>query len=406
MPAGGGARKDRESRPFLCKPHIGLGPLMKSKLLGDISVGNFLRDYWQKKPLLVRGALPGFQGLLTPDDLIHLACDDDAQSRLITRKKGKWEVRHGPFTSRVFSRLPAKDWTLLVQDVNHFLPSARELLLKFNFIPHARLDDLMVSYAPEEGSVGPHFDSYDVFLLQGMGRRNWQISAQQDKSLVVDAPLKILREFRPEQEWMLEPGDMLYLPPGYAHHGVAKDHCMTYSIGFRAPTYQELVTQFLVYLQDHAEVEGIYHDPDLGCQSHPARISPDMLQQVGAVLSRITWGPTDIERFLGRYLTEPKQHVFFTPPSNPATEREFAGRIKEGQLQLNLRSRMLCRGKNIFLNGDAYTAEAAACRALGKLADHLVLPMGEELDDEALALLYTWYLYGYVEIVNISPNLA
>jgi 50S ribosomal protein L16 3-hydroxylase len=379
---------------------------MKSKLLGDMPVGNFLGDYWQKKPLLVHGALPGFQGLLTRDDLIHLACHDEAQSRLITRKKGKWEVRHGPFTSRVFSRLPAKDWTLLVQDVNHFLPSARELLLKFNFIPHARLDDLMVSYAPQGGSVGAHFDSYDVFLLQGMGRRNWQISAQQDKRLVMDAPLKILQEFKPEQEWVLEPGDMLYLPPGYAHYGVAEGHCMTYSIGFRAPTYQELVTQFLVYLQDNAEVEGIYHDPNPGFQSHPGCISADMLQQVRAVLDKITWSPTDIEHFLGRYLTEPKQHVFFTPPLNPATEREFAGRIKEGELQLNLRSRMLCRGRNIFLNGDVYTVEAAACRALGKLADHLVLPMGEELDDETLALLYKWYLYGYVEIVDISPNLS
>ncbi len=379
---------------------------MKSKLLGDIPVGNFLRDYWQKKPLLVRGALPGFQDFLTRDDLINLACHDDAQSRLITRKKGKWEVRHGPFASRVFSRLPAKDWTLLVQDVNHFLPSARELLLKFNFIPHARLDDLMVSYAPEEGSVGPHFDSYDVFLLQGMGRRNWQISAQQDKRLVMDAPLKILREFRAEQEWVLEPGDMLYLPPGYAHHGVAKDHCMTYSIGFRAPTYQELAIQFLVYLQDHTEVEGIYHDPDLSFQSHPGRISPDMLQQVRAVLSKITWGSTDIERFLGIYLTEPKHHVFFTPPSSPITQQEFAYQVKEGKLQLNLKSRMLCRGKNIFLNGDAYTAGAAACTLLGRLADHLALPMVEELDDEALALLYPWYLYGYVEIVKVSADLA
>ncbi len=379
---------------------------MKNKLLGGISVRSFLREYWQKKPLLVRGALPDFRGFLTRDDLINLACHDDAQSRLITRKKGKWEVRHGPFTPHVFSRLPAKDWTLLVQDINHFLPSARELLRKFNFIPYARLDDLMVSYAPEEGSVGPHFDSYDVFLLQGMGCRNWQISAQQDKRLVTDAPLKILREFRPEQKWMLEPGDMLYLPPNYAHHGVAKGHCMTYSIGFRAPTYQELVVQFLVYLQDRTEVEGIYHDPNLGLQSHPGRINPDMLQQVGTVLSNITWNATDIERFLGIYLTEPKHHVFFSPPSNPVTQQEFAYQVKEGKLQLNLKSRMLYKGKNIFLNGDAYTASTATCRLLGKLADRLALPMAEEPDDEALSLLYLWYLYGYVEIVKVSASPA
>ena len=197
---------------------------MRTKLLGGISPRNFLRDYWQKKPLLVRGALPGFQGLLTCNDLIDLACRDDAQSRLITQKNGKWQLRHGPFTPRsFFASADKKQWTLLVQDVNHFLPAARELLLKFNFIPHSRLDDLMVSYAPDGGGVGPHFDSYDVFLLQGMGRRYWQISAQRDKSLVVDAPIKILREFRPEQEWVLEPGDMLYLPPGYAHNGVAEE---------------------------------------------------------------------------------------------------------------------------------------------------------------------------------------
>ena len=255
----------------------------------------------------------------------------------------------------VFSRLPAKDWTLLVQDINHFLPSARELLLKFNFIPHARLDDLMVSYAPEEGGVGPHFDSYDVFLLQGMGRRNWQISAQQDKSLVMDAPLKILREFRPEQEWMLEPGDMLYLPPGYAHNGVAKGHCMTYSIGFRAPTYQELATQFLVYLQDHTAIEGMYHDPESQLPIPPGAHQPGYgASGRRAALNKIKWGRTDIERFLGIYLTEPKPHVFFTPPSNPVTQQEFAYQVKEGKLQLNLKSRMLCRGKNIFLNGDAY----------------------------------------------------
>jgi len=149
---------------------------MKLELLGGISPKKFLRNYWQKKPLLVREALPGFQGLLTRDDLIQLACRDDAQSRLITQRKGRWQVQHGPFSSQVFSRLPKKQWTLLVQDVNHFLPSARDLLLEFNFISYSRLDDLMVSFAPEEGGVGPHFDSYDVFLLQGMGRRNWQIS--------------------------------------------------------------------------------------------------------------------------------------------------------------------------------------------------------------------------------------
>ena len=378
---------------------------MKTSLLGGISPKNFLRDYWQKKPLLVRAALPGFQGLLTPGGLIDLACRDDAQSRLITQKNDKWEVRHGPFTSRLVSRLPKKHWTLLVQDVNHFLPEARELLLQFNFIPHARLDDLMVSYAPEGGGVGPHFDSYDVFLLQGMGRRYWQISAPQDKELVMNAPLKILRDFRPEQEWMLEPGDMLYLPPGYAHNGVAADrHCMTYSIGFRAPTYQELATQFLIYLQDNSEIEGMYHDPDIRFQSQPGLISAGMLHQASAALDKIRWDRADVERFLGIYLTEPKPHVFFTPPLHPLTQQEFVCQLEKGKLHLNLKSRMLCSEKYIFMNGDVSEVRAPARQILEKLADHLALPTGANFDGEALALLYQWYLYGYIEITDTSDS--
>lgn len=375
---------------------------MKTELLGGLSPRNFLRDYWQKKPLLVRGALPGFQGLLTHHDLIGLAGRDDVQSRLISQQDGEWRVKHGPFTSRFILRLPRKRWTLLVQDVNHFLSAGRELLLKFSFIPHSRLDDLMVSYAPEGGGVGPHFDSYDVFLLQGMGRRHWQISDQQDKRLIADAPIKILHDFRPEQEWVLESGDMLYLPPGYAHHGVAKDSCMTYSIGFRAPSYHELATQFLIHLQDHLAIEGMYHDPDLSVQSHPGRISSAMVRQVGTALDKIKWDRTDIERFIGIHLTEPKAHVFFTPPPHPLTHKRFAYQVRKNGLQLDLKSRMLYRGKTVFLNGDAYTMDAAIREPLEKLADRQILPPVEGLNVEALALLYQWYLYGYIEIVTDS----
>ncbi|PTR16651.1 50S ribosomal protein L16 3-hydroxylase [Nitrosospira sp. Nsp2] len=377
---------------------------MKTKLLGGISPTHFLRNYWQKKPLLIRGAIPGFEGLLTRDELIKLSCEGEAESRLVMQRNGKWHVGTGPFTAHAFSRLSNKNWTLLVQDVNHFLPSARELLLKFKFIPYARLDDLMVSYAPEGGGVGPHFDSYDVFLLQGMGRRLWQISAQRDKRLVADAPLKILHDFRPEQEWELEPGDMLYLPPGYAHNGVAKDACMTYSIGFRAPDNQELATQFLVYLQDNTVIDGIYSDPHLHLQPHPARISRQMLRQIGTALNKIKWSEDDVERFTGMYLTEPKPHVFFTPPPHPMSRREFDFRVRKDSLKLNLKSRMLCSGTNIFLNGDIYAARTIAHKLSEQLADLFILQDVEEFDDETLALLYEWYTYGYVELeLNGGP---
>lgn len=370
---------------------------MKITLLGDRTPRNFLRDYWQKKPLLVRGALPDFKGLLARNDLIDLACRDDSQSRLVIQQKGEWQVEHGPFVARDFSRLSKKAWTLLVQDVNHFLPAARDLLRRFNFIPYARLDDLMVSYAPKGGGVGPHFDSYDVFLLQGMGRRLWQISSQHDCSLIADAPLRILRDFRPEQEWVLEPGDMLYLPPGYAHNGVAEDDCMTYSIGFRAPSYQELATQFLVYLQDHIEIDGMYRDPDIALQPHPAHISLAMLRQTGNALGKIKWNSADIERFIGTYLTEPKPHVFFAQPSPPLTQKRFAQQVKKNGLQLDLKSRMLYRGKSIFLNGDAYPVNSAACRLLEKFSNQQALAAGEIIAAEAMALLHQWYLYGYIE---------
>lgn len=379
--------------------------MTKIRLLGGISPSDFLRDYWQKKPLLIREALPDFRGLLGADELIDLACQEDAQSRLVIRRNGRWEVRHGPFVPRAFARLPKEGWTLLVQDVNHFLPAARELLLKFNFIPHSRLDDLMISYAPEEGGVGPHFDSYDVFLLQGAGRRRWRISGQQDRTLVAAAPLKILQDFMPEQEWVLEPGDMLYLPPGYAHDGVAvKEPCMTYSIGFRAPTYQELATQFLVHLQDNCEIAGMYEDPDLGVQAHPGLISSAMLNQVSAALDKIEWDNVEVERFIGMYLTEPKPHVFFTPPPVPISEREFARRMRKGKLQLDLKSRMLFRGNRIFLNGDVYEVGKTAQRILGELADRLALSSVRDIDAEAQALLYQWYLDGYVYVEDAEAD--
>ncbi|NNM69254.1 MAG: cupin domain-containing protein, partial [Gallionella sp.] len=278
-------------------------------LLGGLSVEEFLRDYWQKKPLLIRQAIPGFKGLLEPQQLIALACTDDIQSRLVTQYRGKFALHHAPFTPDDFSDFGKAKWTVLVQGVNHHLAKAGELLERFNFIPHTRLDDLMVSYAPKGGGVGPHFDSYDVFLLQGKGRRRWQISTQADRTLIADAPLRILKDFRAEQEWSLEAGDMLYLPPHCAHNGIAEDDCMTYSIGFRTPSYQELAEQFLVYLQDRINVAGMYADPGLATQRHPSEISPAMLDQVAQAIKQIRWDREDIANFLGCYLSEPKPHI-------------------------------------------------------------------------------------------------
>lgn len=368
--------------------------------LGGITPKDFLRDYWQQRPLLVRNALPGFSGLLTRDELTELACHEDAQSRLVVQRNGKWHLKHGPLNSSDLTKLPKKQWTLLVQDVNHFLPSARDLLSKFRFIPHARLDDLMVSYAPKGGGIGPHFDSYDVFLLQGMGSRRWQISAQQDDRFIADAPLRILKNFLPEQEWVLKPGDMLYLPPKYAHNGIAEDDCMTYSIGFRAPSHDELMTQFLVYLQDKVETEGWYSDPGLQLQSHPSKISVAMQSQVNSILKKIHWNRDDIENFLGIYLSEPKSHVFFEQPTKPLTPYLFLQQIKKKGVQLGLKSRLLSSRNKFFINGEVYRVSSNAFKTLLELADSQEFFPSPHIDEETANILYQWYVSGYIVSKN------
>ncbi|MDP1716555.1 MAG: cupin domain-containing protein, partial [Burkholderiales bacterium] len=316
---------------------------MTRRILAGLDAAAFLRRHWQKKPLLARQALPEFTSLLTRKTLFELAARDDVHSRLVTRNRGRWQVEHGPFATRALARLPKRNWTLLVQGVNHLLPRAQELLLEFAFIPYARLDDIMVSYAPPGGGVGPHFDSYDVFLLQLAGTRRWRVSAQRDLSLVDGAPLKILRRFQPRHEWLLHPGDMLYLPPRYAHDGDAVDECLTCSIGFRAPGAQELGTSFLEFLQDRLALDGIYRDADLKLQEHPAQISTAMLQQMRRMLERIRWQDSDIAQFAGQFLTEPKPHIVFDPPHRPLSPAAFVSRVARQGVRLALKSQMLCR---------------------------------------------------------------
>lgn len=367
-----------------------------STLLGDLSVNEFLRDYWQKKPLLIRGAFPQFDGLLTPKQAIELACTEDVQARLVKQCNGQFDLQQGPFAAKDFKGLSKTQWTILVQGLNHHLPEAAELLKRFDFIPHARLDDLMVSYAPIGGGVGPHFDPYDVFLLQGMGHRRWQISTQADRTLIEGAPLRILKNFKVEQEWVLAPGDMLYLPPHCAHNGIAEDDCMTYSIGFRTPAYQELAEQFLVYLQDRIAVEGSYADPELKTQKHSSEISADMLTQVGNAIKQVRWDKGDIANFLGCYLSEPKPHIFFEAPETELSFKKFKKLLENNGLELNLKTQMLCHDRTIFMNGESTQTADGDYDVLRELADNRKLPALATCSDELLDLLYQWYLDGYI----------
>jgi 50S ribosomal protein L16 3-hydroxylase len=369
---------------------------MKTTLLGGLSPSRFLRDVWHKRPLLIRNAVPGFTGLLSPGEMRQLACRDDVESRLIQGSGTDWQLDHGPLRKSDFRRLPKSQWTLLVQSLNHFLPEADALLARFDFIPHARLDDLMVSYAVPGGSVGPHFDSYDVFLLQGRGHRRWQISTQTDLAILDDVPLKILRRFKPQDEWVLGPGDMLYLPPHVAHYGVAEDECMTYSIGFRAPTTEELAHGFLMHLQDTFAPAGRYADPDLRLQAHPGEIGRAMLDQIDAMIARIKWSRRDIAEFAGRYLSEPKPNVFFDAPELPLSRAAFDKRANRAGVMLNPKSRLLFTGKRFFINGEAFTPMADETAALKQLADRrrLAAPLPATLRSR----LHDWYEAGWLEI--------
>lgn len=372
-------------------------------LLGRLSPRQFLASHWQKRPLLVRGAF-GRVDVLSPGELIALACREEAESRLIVRRGTRWEVQHGPFEPRDFRRLPKRGWTLLVQDVNHYVSGARALLQRFAFVPYARLDDVMVSYAAPGGGVGPHLDSYDVFLLQGLGQRRWRLSRQRDLALVPDAPLRLLAHFRPEREWLLSEGDMLYLPPSYAHDGVAASECMTYSVGFRASTWQELQVAFLSHLQDRTWSPGQYTDPGLAPTSHPASIGAQMVREVQERLDRIRWRRAEVVAFLGNYLTEPKPHIVFARPRQALSLRGFRERAVRSGVRLGLKSAMLYHGHRIFINGESAHIPSRLLDPLRELADTRRLrPSGHEVA-ELFAHLYEWYRTGYLEIGAEPPG--
>lgn len=374
--------------------------MKKLALLGDMTPARFLKEYWQKKPLLVRQAIPSFQAPLSREELFALARQDDVESRLITHFDRQWEISHGPF-----AKLPAlrmKEWTLLVQGVNLHHDAAAELLHQFRFLPDARLDDLMISYASDGGGVGPHFDSYDVFLLQAHGKRRWRISAQQDLRLVPDMPLKILSHFQHEEEWILEPGDVLYLPPQYAHDGVAVGECMTYSIGFRAPSYQELGEGFLQFLSESIDLPGLYEDPDLKASASPAYIGGEMLKRIAARFSSIRFDESDIAVFLGEYLSEPKATVYFDPPDELLTPAVFNKHAKKQGVRLSSRTRMLYTGKYIFINGESFQVNPPDGKTLRELANKRRLE-GQDIRNaskDVLEALHQWHEDGWLILPN------
>ncbi len=366
--------------------------------LGGLAVPTFLRRHWHKTPLLVRCAINGFTGPFSARRLFSLAGRDDVESRLVVRDGTRWSLTHGPFRRADFLALPARNWTLLVQGVNLVDPAGDALLRRFSFLPLSRLDDLMVSYAAPGGGVGPHVDSYDVFLLQGFGRRRWRFGAQGNLALKRGLPLEILRHFSPDQDEALTPGDMLYLPPSIAHDGVAIDACTTYSIGFRAPAASELTAAFLDFLRDELDPPGRYSDPDQAAVGSPAAISAPMRRRYLRLLQDVTWDDATAARFLGSYLSEPKPHVFFEPPKTPLTQAAFRDRVARRGVDLDLRTRLLYDDRHLYINGMATPWPAKGRESLRRLANGRALaPRGAaSLPPEAAAILYNWYRDGYL----------
>ncbi len=366
--------------------------------LGGLSAQVFLRDYWQKKPLLIRAAFPHFVAPLTRAEVLTLAAREESEARLIVRDGPNWQVTPGPI-SRAMQRAAAKSsWTILAQDTQHHSYEAHALLAQFNFIPNARVDDLMVSVAAKGAGVGPHVDSYDVFLLQGEGKRRWQISTQTDLTLQPNQPLKLLKNFKPEQEWVLETGDMLYLPPHVAHDGVAQTNCMTWSIGFRAPSPQDLATGLLDFLHDEIDIAGSYQDPDLREATQCGEIDRAMVARMTTMLRPVEAAARDpklIARFLGCYLTEPKAHVYFDPPYARLTLKKFE-RVA-ATATLDLCTQLLFDASLYYVNGRVLPVLPEAGPTIQHLANTRSLD-GFTLHLSAMQPLYLMYLAGYLHV--------
>ena len=294
-------------------------------LLGGLSAQQFLDEYWQQKPLLVRQAFPNFQTPISPEEFAGLSCDTDAPSRILAEKglETPWQALYGPFDDETFANLPETHWTLLINDVDRYYPELRdEIIEPFRFIPDWRIDDLMISFAVEGGSVGPHTDEYDVFLLQAHGQRHWQIAddAYTDDDLIPNIDLRILKSFDVEQEWVLNPGDMLYLPPNIIHHGVAVNDCMTYSVGFRAPSQQDLLSTYIEECTSQPSVKNRYHDPKRPVQQNAGEIDRDSLDKLTQLLkSGLKDNPQFIDQIIGKYLTDIKGDA----PEQPAVKETY-----------------------------------------------------------------------------------
>lgn len=350
--------------------------------LAQFDVEAFLREHWQKKPLLIRGAWTGWSNPLDPDELAGLACEDEVESRLVERVGERWSVEHGPFPESRFNALNDTNWTLLVQAVDQFVPAVAALIGPFRFIPDWRIDDVMVSLAATGGGVGPHFDQYDVFLVQGLGRRRWRIGGlcDADSPLLAHDDLRLLADFETVEEYVLEPCDILYVPPGIAHDGIAEsDDCMTYSVGFRAPARSELVAHFCDHVLATLEDDDRYADPDLHAQANPGEITPAALARLQAMVTETLQDSEAFAHWFGTYVTSPKYPGLDWSPDTQMMPEVLRKRLATGEpLHRNAASRLsfIRRGADavlLFVDGECYPCTGDAARFAEALCAHASL---------------------------------
>ncbi len=371
--------------------------------LGSIDPTTFLRDYWQQKPLLVRQAFPLSKAPISKEALGGLACEEDVSSRIVQEHHhdGPWKVDYGPFDEATFAALPDSNWTLLVSDCEKHLPELRFLTEPFHFLPDWRIDDLMISYAADGGSVGPHTDDYDVFLIQLDGVREWQISTHVDDcDIIEDIELKILRTFEPEQSWQLEPGDMLYLPPRVAHYGIARGECMTGSVGFRAPGYRDILQDFLEDAMLRTPDSQRYQDAGMVMQAHPAEITPETIKHFRSIIRDLTQADdTTFRRWLGCFVTEVKTDVLPPGDAPDMTQAAFCSAITgNGVLERNEFSRLAYIAETgsltLFADKQAYSAPLSLLQDIRHLCEKYHFSLAElqqPQSPELMALLYQLY---------------
>jgi len=339
--------------------------------LGLLSSEQFLKQFWQKKPCLIRQAIPGFEPPLDGDDLAGLACEEMAESRLVkgTLATADWTLANGPFTDDDFAALGDENWTLLVQDAEKHYAPLQTLIQRFNFIPQWRLDDLMISYAATGGSVGPHVDQYDVFLLQAEGRRRWQIARSFEPELLQGCPLNILKQFNPEQEWVLEPGDMLYLPPNIAHHGVALEPGMTWSIGSRAPSGADLLQGLGEWLAFSDHQGGRYTDPDLKTGIRAGEIDRKALQNLRRLMMSCIDESQNLDHYLAAFLSRFRLAHDPMPPPDSISPEKLISELQDGARLLRSPWTRLTwienpEGARLYAAGQAYDCSVCLAESL------------------------------------------